>query len=112
MQLGHLIRQITGLHSVLLDDRVQPLNLHVQLVDHIVTHNDSLVTLGYHFLFVNDLLSQGLELEVFVGKNALQLTNLFREVFLVPIENLLSLGLLLLSRRFNRLIQFDGRLFG
>ena len=95
------------MHSVLLDDRVQPLDLHIQLIDHIFTHNDRLITLSNHFLFVNNLLLKGLKLEVLVSKYTLQLTNLFREVFLVPIENLFGFGLFLIPRRFNCLIQLD-----
>ena len=95
------------MHSALLDDRVQPLDLHIQLIDHTVAHNDRLITLSYQFLFVNNLLLEGLEFEVLVSKYTLQLTNLLCEVFLVPIENLSGLGLLLIPRRFNCLIQLD-----
>ena len=95
------------MHSALLYDRVQPLDLRIQLIDHIVAHDDRLVTLSYQFLFVNNLLLEGLELEILVSEYALQLTNLFREVFLMPIENLFGLGLLLIPRRFNCLIQLD-----
>ena len=95
------------MHSALLDDRVQPLDLRIQLIDHTVAHDDRLVTLGYQFLFVNNLLLEGFELKILVSEYALQLTNLFREVFLMPIENLFGLGLLLIPRRFNCLIQLD-----
>lgn len=67
LQVGHTVLQITCCQTVLLNYRVESINLSLESLDLVISFSDHVLAIGDDPLLVNDLFVKGLALQIFVS---------------------------------------------
>lgn len=111
LQLGQLLRKVSGRHSVLLNDGVEANYLLVKSIDGDSSVGDFLLTIRYRLLLLDDLLAEGLYLSAIFSKLLLELAHLVNELFLLSLHEFFGPRLLLLLHRLHRVAHLGLPLF-
>ena len=67
LQFGQTVLQIACSQTVLLNDRVESIDLRLESLDLVISFSDHVLAIGDDPFLVNDLFVKGLALQVFVG---------------------------------------------
>ena len=67
LQFGQTVLQIACGQTVLLNDRVESIDLRLESLDLVISFSDHVLAIGDDPFLVNDLFVKGLALQVFVG---------------------------------------------
>ena len=111
LQTGQVFLKVTSRHAVLLNHLVQPVDLSLKALDHAISIGDGVLAIRDHSLLVKYLLIKSLELEVSIGKLALELTQFIDKLFFMLFQDLLRPRLLLIAGLLDGIVEFFLPLF-